>query len=1260
MRNLIKILLALLLLIPSAAFATISVPWSITNLTDGFIFPNLVNGSAKGILVQASSTINSTLSVSSLTSGNCLQASTGGLLTTTGSACSSGSGTISTSSPLSAGLLVQSTGVSTIANIATSSLNLSTTDIIEGTKLFFTNARVIASTLTGYVSGAGTISSADTILTAIQKLNGNIAALVTGVSAVSGTYPIISSGSATPVISTAFGTTTSNTYAGTQTFTNTPVFSTIGAGTVNSLANGTIYNTATSTPTVSAPITYSGTLGQFIAGVSGAFGCTNASAGVTGCLTGTDWSTFNGKQAAGNYLTALTGDVTATGPGSAAATLATVNSNTGSFTNANFTVNGKGLITAASNGFSYLFPVSATSSPLSFTGLLTISNSSTTLASFNYASSTQYFGAGLASCSGASNALIWSAGLFGCNTISSGGSGFPFAADTNYGQVVYSTSTPTLWLKSGLFASSTSQFGNGTQGTGITVNGGATTTGNAYFAGIVNIGTTTTTNSQFLLTAEADAVNNTDIRTVNFNSQGTANFYTQNDIGNIFEFGMYGSAHGAVGPFLGNDAYQYTTAGNLDLVSGSTTGSIKFGSGGLNERMRLDPSGNLGIGTSSPAAKLTVASTVSADQNPALIIDGVTGGFNADMQLNRGSNTGTEEANIDFATAGVNNWQLGIQNNSTSDFELWDGSNDPVFTVKNGVNNIGFGTSTPFGDFAINADFGDVLPGNLIFNVASSTAIATTSVFQINNIGQMILPLLTGTQCLHEISGIVSGSGSDCGSGGGATFAYPFTPSTDGGIATSATTTPLEGAAIGLGLDVPVTSWYGIGGQLLAYASSTNQNTIFGLFTGGNTATTSATAKAFTAFGYKAGNTGVSTFATAIGAFAMQNEGANLSGSSDVAVGYEALDSPSPSSENSNTAIGYQVLDSVTAGSLNTGIGYQTLFKTTTGSNNFAGGYEALGNTATGPDNVAVGYESGFDNTGSTGDVDVGYEAGLINSSGIGYNTLLGFQAGDKLTSGADNIVLGAASTSANSNITTGTQNVIIGSNISAPVAAGSAQLDIQNIIFGTGNGAIGTTLSTGNIGIGTTTPWRKFSVNGTVGFAGLTTSGSSQTDNLCLSSTFEVISDTAACVVSAQRFKQNIDPLDTNATLNEVMKLQPVSFNYKPDFNGALQSNPNYSTEQVGFIADAVQKIDPRLVTVETATTSFEGTTYSPGTVQSVRYENMTALLAAAIQAQQNEIASLKPVAKSAEDNWQWFAIAILAFGFLYQQREIRKLKRK
>lgn len=47
-----------------------------------------------------------------------------------------------------------------------------------------------------------------------------------------------------------------------------------------------------------------------------------------GLLSAADWTTFSGKQAAGNYITALTGDVTASGPGSAAASLVATSNST--------------------------------------------------------------------------------------------------------------------------------------------------------------------------------------------------------------------------------------------------------------------------------------------------------------------------------------------------------------------------------------------------------------------------------------------------------------------------------------------------------------------------------------------------------------------------------------------------------------------------------------------------------------------------------------------------------------------------------------------------------------------------------------------------------------------------------------------------------------------------------------------------------------------------------------------------------------------
>lgn len=54
--------------------------------------------------------------------------------------------------------------------------------------------------------------------------------------------------------------------------------------------------------------------------------------------------------------------------------------------------------------------------PNTWTGLQTFANSSTTLASFGYASSTQYFGAGLSAC-GTNSWLAWASGTFNCSSL---------------------------------------------------------------------------------------------------------------------------------------------------------------------------------------------------------------------------------------------------------------------------------------------------------------------------------------------------------------------------------------------------------------------------------------------------------------------------------------------------------------------------------------------------------------------------------------------------------------------------------------------------------------------------------------------------------------------------------------------------------------------------------------------------------------------------------------------------------------------------
>ncbi len=121
-----------------------------------------------------------------------------------------------------------------------------------------------------------------------------------------------------------------------------------------------------------------------------------------------------------------------------------------------------------------------------------------------------------------------------------------------------------------------------------------------------------------------------------------------------------------------------------------------------------------------------------------------------------------------------------------------------------------------------------------------------------------------------------------------------------------------------------------------------------------------------------------------------------------------------------------------------------------------------------------------------------------------------------------------------------------------------------------------------------------------------LPTSDEGQLSFLCMNGSNELVVGTNSdCSSSSLRFKDNVNALTDDSGLAEVMKLNPVSFFYKPEFNGALQANANFSGEQLGFIAEEVNQVDPRLVTLEN-----DGTT-----VHGVRYEKITAVLVKAVK---------------------------------------------
>ena len=66
-------------------------------------------------------------------------------------------------------------GLGNVVNLDTST----TSNVSEGSRLYFTIARVLATVLSGFSASAGTVTSSDSILTAFNKIVGNIALILT-------------------------------------------------------------------------------------------------------------------------------------------------------------------------------------------------------------------------------------------------------------------------------------------------------------------------------------------------------------------------------------------------------------------------------------------------------------------------------------------------------------------------------------------------------------------------------------------------------------------------------------------------------------------------------------------------------------------------------------------------------------------------------------------------------------------------------------------------------------------------------------------------------------------------------------------------------------------------------------------------------------------------------------------------------------------------------------------------------------------------
>ncbi|MFZ3043823.1 MAG: hypothetical protein WA058_01810 [Minisyncoccia bacterium] len=231
----------------------------------------------------------------------------------------------------------------------------------------------------------------------------------------------------------------------------------------------------------------------------------------------------------------------------------------------------------------------------------------------------------------------------------------------------------------------------------------------------------------------------------------------------------------------------------------------------------------------------------------------------------------------------------------------------------------------------------------------------------------------------------------------------------------------------------------------------------------------------------------------------------NVNGDYNIAVGYKAL--LSNTNGFYNVAIGREALTANTYGDSNVANGYQALHNSSTGYYNVALGRDALHTNTTGFSNVAIGESAGY--TSADGafvrSTLVGARAEYLASAGVIDVTALGYRAGYR-NNGWDSTFLGGY---AGQNSTSGNNNIAIGFNALLPSATASNQLNIGNMIFGANLAATSTSAtsipaSTGTIGIGTTSPYALLSLSNSLNttadtplFAIASTTGGTSTSTL-------------------------------------------------------------------------------------------------------------------------------------------------------------------
>jgi len=198
----------------------------------------------------------------------------------------------------------------------------------------------------------------------------------------------------------------------------------------------------------------------------------------------------------------------------------------------------------------------------------------------------------------------------------------------------------------------------------------------------VGIGTTSPANK-----LDVSGTGTVSARVTSSSNTGISSLYTVNSSGSISGSAIYGASATPYGSIGANESTFYSSV-STTIMSDNASGVIKFATGGTTERMRIDSSGNVGIG-GTPAYKLDITSsafigsrlTAATGTNGVSQIYTNTGGtFSIGIDASTGANFG--------AAYGGFLWHAGA-------YPLLFGTSNTERMRINSSGNVGIGTSGP-------------------------------------------------------------------------------------------------------------------------------------------------------------------------------------------------------------------------------------------------------------------------------------------------------------------------------------------------------------------------------------------------------------------------------------------------------------------------------------------------------------------------------------------------------------------------------------